>query len=104
MLRKDAKIELLRQVTLFAGCSKKELGQIALIADEIDFPAGKALIRQGETGRQFFVVIEGTVKVTQDGKKIPAARRVGVLRRDLARVGLAHHGDGDDGRPRRARS
>jgi CRP-like cAMP-binding protein len=71
MLRKDAKMELLRRVTLFKGCSKKELGQIALIADELDFPAGKTLIRQGEPGRQFFVVIEGEVRVSQDGKKLP---------------------------------
>jgi CRP-like cAMP-binding protein len=71
MLRKDAKIELLRQVTLFAGCSKKELGQIALIADEIDFPEGKVLIKQGDPGRQFFVVVEGQVKVEKNGKKLP---------------------------------
>jgi CRP-like cAMP-binding protein len=74
MLRKDAKMELLRKVTLFAGCSKKELGQIALIADEIDFPTGKTLITQGRPGRQFFVVVEGDVRVTRDGKKLPAER------------------------------
>jgi CRP/FNR family cyclic AMP-dependent transcriptional regulator len=73
MLRKDAKIELLRHVTLFAGCSKKELGQIALIADEIDFPEGKVLIKQGDPGRQFFVVVEGQVKVEKNGKKLPSA-------------------------------
>ena len=72
MLRKDAKMEFLRHVTLFAGCSKKELGQIALIADEIDFPAGKTLIKQGDPGRQFFVVIEGEIKVTKNGKKLPS--------------------------------
>jgi CRP/FNR family transcriptional regulator, cyclic AMP receptor protein len=72
MLRKDAKVELLRHVTLFSGCSKKELGQIALIADEIDFPAGKTLIRQGDPGRQFFVVVEGEVKVTKNDKKLPS--------------------------------
>jgi CRP-like cAMP-binding protein len=71
MLRKDAKVELLKHVTLFSGCSKKELGQIAQIADEIDFPAGKTLIRQGTPGRQFFVVIEGRLEVEQDGKKFP---------------------------------
>ena len=71
MLRKDGKVELLKRVTLFSGCSKKELGQIAQIADEIDFPAGKTLIRQGSPGKQFFVVIEGTVEVEQDGKKFP---------------------------------
>jgi CRP-like cAMP-binding protein len=74
MLRKDAKMELLRHVTLFSGCSKRELGQIALIADEIDFPAGKTLIKQGDPGRQFFVVVEGEVDVSKDGKKLPAAR------------------------------
>jgi CRP-like cAMP-binding protein len=71
MLRKDAKIELLRKVTLFSGCSKRELGEIALIADEIDLRPAKTLIRQGEPGRQFFVVIEGGVEVVQDGKKLP---------------------------------
>ena len=65
-------MELLRHVTLFAGCSKKELGQIALIADEIDFPPGKTLIKQGDPGRQFFVVIEGEIKVTKNGKKLPS--------------------------------
>ncbi|HET6172729.1 MAG TPA: cyclic nucleotide-binding domain-containing protein [Gaiellales bacterium] len=71
MLRKDAKMELLGKVTLFAGCSKRELGQISLIADEIDFPAGKTLISQGRPGRQFFVVIEGAVDVSRDGEKQP---------------------------------
>jgi CRP-like cAMP-binding protein len=74
MMRKDAKMELLRKVTLFAGCSKKELGQIALIADEIDFPPGKTLITQGQTGRQFFVVIEGEVSVMKSGDKLPSER------------------------------
>jgi CRP-like cAMP-binding protein len=74
MLRKNAKMELLRKVTLFAGCSKKELGQIALIADEIDFPAGKKLITQGQSGRQFFVVVEGEVSVTKNGEQLPPQR------------------------------
>jgi CRP-like cAMP-binding protein len=71
MLRKDAKMELLQNVTLFSGCTKRELGQIALIADELDFPAGKTLITQGQPGRQFFVVIDGAVKVSRDGEELP---------------------------------
>ena len=70
MLR-NAKIDLLRNVTLFSGCSKRDLGYIARIADEIDFPAGKTLITQGEPGRQCFVLIEGSVDVVKDGKKVP---------------------------------
>ena len=71
MLRKDAKIELLRHVSLFAGCTKRELGEIALITDEIDFKPGKALITQGEPGRQFYVILDGEVGVVRDGETLP---------------------------------
>jgi CRP/FNR family cyclic AMP-dependent transcriptional regulator len=70
MLR-NVKIDLLRRVALFKGCSKRELGEIARIADEIDFPEGKTLITQGEPGKQCFVLIEGSVDVVKDGKKLP---------------------------------
>ena len=73
MLR-NVKIDLLREVALFAGCSKRELGEIARIADEIDFPEGKTLITQGEPGKQCFVVIEGSVEVVKDGAKLPELR------------------------------
>ena len=73
MLR-NAKIDILRRVTLFSGCSKRELGEIARITDEIDFPAGKVLIRQGEPGRQRFIIGEGNVDVTRDGKQLPSER------------------------------
>jgi len=71
VLRKNTKIELLKRVPLFAGCSKAQLGQIATIADEIDLPEGKVMIRQGESGRQFYVVVEGSVSVTRNGRKLP---------------------------------
>ena len=71
MLRKNAKIELLRRVPLFSGCSKRELAEIALIADEIDVASGKTLIREGERGRQFIVIIDGSVKVSKKGRSVP---------------------------------
>ncbi len=67
-LRKDAKIELMRRVPLFAGCSKRELAEIAQVADELDLPSGRELIRQGERGREFFVLADGTVEVSRDGE------------------------------------
>jgi len=69
-LRRDAKLELLRGVPLFANCSKSDLRRIALLADEVDFDAGKTLIREGTRGREFFVVVEGALRVTRDGKKL----------------------------------
>jgi CRP-like cAMP-binding protein len=73
MLR-NAKIDLLRHVTLFSGCSKRELNEISRIADEIDFKPGKKLIAQGERGRQFFIVVEGSVEVERDGETLPVDR------------------------------
>jgi CRP-like cAMP-binding protein len=70
VLHKNAKLELLRRAPLFAACSKSQLGEIALIADELDIRAGKTMIREGERGRQFFVLIEGDVAVTRKGRKV----------------------------------
>ena len=69
-LRRDAKIELLKSVPLFAGCSKNELRQLAKTADEIDLRQGTVLTREGRPGREFFVLIDGTAEVTRKGKKI----------------------------------
>ena len=69
-LRDNTKIDLIKSVPLFSGASKSELAEIAAIADEVDLPAGKTLIKEGETGREFFVLIDGTADVTQGGKEI----------------------------------
>jgi CRP/FNR family cyclic AMP-dependent transcriptional regulator len=69
-LHKDTKVELLRGVPLFAGCSKAELQQIASLADELDLSDGATLIREGERGREFIVVAEGTVRVTRGGETL----------------------------------
>jgi CRP-like cAMP-binding protein len=69
-LGKDKKVELIRHVPLFAHCSKKELAQVASLADEVDLPEGKEIIRQGERGREFFVLLEGSADVIRDGRKI----------------------------------
>jgi CRP-like cAMP-binding protein len=69
-LRKDAKSELLRTVPLFAQCSKRELGAIGGIADEIDLKEGTELTRQGKPGREFFVLIEGSADVLKNGRKV----------------------------------
>ena len=69
-LHKDAKIDLLRNVPLFAGCSKTELQRIASLADELDLGDGATLIREGERGREFIVIADGTVRVTRNGKQL----------------------------------
>ena len=69
-LRSDAKIQLLKSVPLFAGCSKAELRRLASIADEIDLREGTVLTREGRIAHEFFVLIEGTVRVTKENRKV----------------------------------
>jgi CRP/FNR family cyclic AMP-dependent transcriptional regulator len=61
---------MIKRAPLFAACSKRELEQIARIADEIDLREGKEMTRQGSRGREFFVLLEGEADVTRDGKTI----------------------------------
>src|SRR5690348_12791149 len=56
MLRKNAKIELLKRVPLFERCSKRELAEIAAVADELDLPAARDLTSQGSGGYEFIVL------------------------------------------------
>ena len=69
-LRKNAKVELLKRVPLFAQCSKAELERIAAVADEIDLPEGRELTREGASGREFFVILEGEAEVTKAGRPL----------------------------------
>jgi CRP-like cAMP-binding protein len=65
-----SKIELLKLVPLFGGISKRGLNEIAKITDEIDLSAGKQLIREGEPGRQFFILLDGEAEVRRKGRKV----------------------------------
>lgn len=70
--RRDMKIERLRHIPLLAACSDDELALIARNMDEVHVEAGRVLTRQDEVGREFFVIVEGTVEVRIDGQ--PVAR------------------------------
>ena len=69
-LRKNAKVELLKRVPLFAQCSKADLERIAAVADEIDLAQGRELTREGASGREFFVLLEGEAEVRQNGRYV----------------------------------
>jgi hypothetical protein len=57
-LHKNAKVEAMSKVPLFENVSKKDLERVARLADELDFPEGKTLIREGERGYELFVLLD----------------------------------------------
>jgi CRP-like cAMP-binding protein len=69
-LGSDKKVDLIRKVPLFSHLSRKQLAEIAKVADEIDLREGKEMTREGAAGREFFVILEGSADVTKQGRKI----------------------------------
>lgn len=69
-LSKNEKVELLKRTALFAECSKADLIEVALSADERAADAGDRLTEEGERGREFFVLIEGDATVRRGGRKL----------------------------------
>ena len=65
---RDAKLELLGNVRLFSTCNKRELARIASLVDEVEAPKGKEIVRQGDPGRECFVIAEGRAKASIRGK------------------------------------
>jgi CRP/FNR family cyclic AMP-dependent transcriptional regulator len=69
-LRRDAKVALVARVPLFERCSRRELGKIASIAREIEYPAATPVVHEGRRGDEFFIVVEGEVDVRRGGRKL----------------------------------
>ena len=62
--------EQLRGVSLFAGCTDKELQHIDRLGCQSHAPAGMVLCREGAVGRQTFVILAGEAAVTIDGSEV----------------------------------
>jgi CRP-like cAMP-binding protein len=53
----------LAEVPLFEGLSKRHLRRIAKLARVRRFAAGSTMVRTGDPGRSFYVLLDGTAKV-----------------------------------------
>jgi CRP/FNR family cyclic AMP-dependent transcriptional regulator len=74
LLRKDAKVSLLGKIPLFEHCSKRQLAKIASIAREAQYPAATPVVRKGEQGTEFFVVVDGEADVRTGARKLATLR------------------------------
>ncbi len=70
LFSQDTKVEALKRAPLFEGLSKKELAQLARVSEDLEVPAGDVLCKEGDTGREFFVIVEGETEITAKGKKL----------------------------------
>ena len=70
LFTRDSKVDALKTAPLFEGLSDKELHEVAMRTEDLDFPAGKVLCREGEIGSEFYVIMEGEAEVTRNGEVI----------------------------------
>jgi CRP/FNR family transcriptional regulator, cyclic AMP receptor protein len=66
----EQKSTMLSSVPLFAGCGSGDLRAIGQLADEVAIPAGKVLAKEGATGHEFFVIVDGSVEITRGGRRL----------------------------------
>ena len=75
----DDKLEVLRSVPLFADLDERSLQAVAVLAREASFKAGDFLMLEGETGDEFYVIVEGTVRIERGDRTIRSMTAGGFL-------------------------
>ncbi len=70
LFSQDTKVQALKRVPLFEDLSRKELTELAKVSDDLEVEPGKELTKEGETGQEFFVIVEGEIEVTSKGKRV----------------------------------
>jgi CRP-like cAMP-binding protein len=60
----DERVRQLATVSTFAACTRPQLELIARLSDEVHFTEGSVLTREGRTGRECFVLLDGEAIVT----------------------------------------
>jgi CRP/FNR family transcriptional regulator, cyclic AMP receptor protein len=66
-------VRMLGKVPLFAGMGEKELREVAEAGREVGFESGKTILKQGEPGLSFLLVLDGKVEVRRRGRPVATA-------------------------------
>ena len=69
-MARDEKLDLLQRIPLFGGLNRHGIERLGQLAEEVDVPAGKVLMRQGEDGGDLMVIVRGQVGIERDGARL----------------------------------
>jgi CRP-like cAMP-binding protein len=69
----------LKNIPLFSECSAKELGLVVKNSKERVLKAGTVIMDQGQTGREAYVILDGSASIKRNGKKIGTAKTGAVI-------------------------
>ena len=68
-------IESLRALDLFSACEDKLLRKLSRLGTEVHAKARQVLAREGDVGREFYVIVEGSASVEHAGATIATLQR-----------------------------
>ena len=68
----EQELSILRSVDLFAPLANPMIEAVASRLRHVEVPPGAVIMRKGEPGNRFYVIADGAVEVTRDGR--PVAR------------------------------
>jgi CRP-like cAMP-binding protein len=63
-------VPILAGIPLFAGLSKRDLRRVAAVSVLRTVPRGSRIVREGEPGRAFYVLLNGTARVVIGGAAV----------------------------------
>lgn len=72
--KRDVRLDLLAGIELFHGLSRRDLRRIASLSTQISLPEGRVVCREGDRPQEAFVLVEGTVAVSSEGKAVAVLR------------------------------
>ena len=64
-LGRQATVDRLKSVDQLRGCTRSQLEEVARLAERVQVGRGEVLAREGRIGREFFLILSGTVAVTR---------------------------------------
>ena len=73
------KLAVLRSVPLFADLDETSLQAVAVLAREQRHPAGDVLMLEGEPGDEFYVIVEGTIRIEHGDRAVRSMTPGGFL-------------------------
>ncbi len=69
-LGRQATVDRLKAVVELRDCTTAQLQEVARLAERVQVGEGEILTREGRIGREFFLILSGTVGVTQKGRRV----------------------------------
>jgi CRP/FNR family transcriptional regulator, cyclic AMP receptor protein len=70
LFSQDTKVQALKAAPLFESLSRKELVHLARVSEDLEVEPGTVLCKEGEIGHEFFVIVDGKVKITRKGRTV----------------------------------